>query len=94
MRRENGKYEQAVNRQYEAWQYQESLAKVCCGGIPLLASTSLGINTDYNHRSRLAHGPSSTLPMLTAGVRPRSKGPRRKCRPGSLPNAKLATCST
>lgn len=28
MRSEN-KYEQTLNRHFEAWQYQESLAKVC-----------------------------------------------------------------
>lgn len=29
LRRGDEKYEQALNRHYEAWQYQESLAKVC-----------------------------------------------------------------
>jgi len=46
LRRGDGKYEQTVNRHFEAWQYQELLAKVCLS-VLLLALLWVSSNTNY-----------------------------------------------
>lgn len=75
MRRGDGKYEQALNRHYEAWQYQESLAKVCFTYFPrasfrilITLQIASGSRTIYNFADAYGRcaaeeqGPASQMP--------------------------------
>lgn len=87
MRRDN-KYEQTLNRHFEAWQYQESLAKVSCQEI----YTRPGMDANRFDRSRLVHEQYSILPTPTVDALLKSKDRVPTCPRGCLPNARSARC--
>ncbi|CAN8105814.1 unnamed protein product [Discula destructiva] len=57
MRRGDVKYEQALNRHYEAWQYQESLAKIASG-----SRTIFNFADAYGRCAAEEQGPASQMP--------------------------------